>query len=286
METQGVDLRSGTQQRWSKALDVFHSSPGSWSTRGPFLSAIYGFLAVEERDEVRPLPVEHSLTQRHHTDCAARPLPFRSALRVDAEAGDGTVEIGAWWPNHDEGRHLWKDLAPWLAVRMTPEDSPWAFRADGESHRVISGLEAFALLMGLKFLLPPHMNGDAEKHLVVAQPGKRPRAFKADSCRFPGMAEELKARAMTAKVQWAPRETNEADALSNLQFAGFSAECRVAVPIPDIRWHIFDQALQRSAEFETQARSNRERPRTMEEVLEEEETQEAPEDRLRLRDPW
>ena len=155
---------------------------------------------------VRPLPayvllslrfLEHSLTQRHHTDCAACPLPFRSALRVDAKAGDGTVEIGAWWPNHDEGRHLWKDLAPWLA--------------DGESHRVISGLEAFALMMGLKFLLPPHMNGDGGKHLVVAQPGKRPRAFKADSCRFPPaaviteMAEELKARVMTAEVQWAPR---------------------------------------------------------------------------------
>ena len=38
------------------------------------------------------------------SDCASRPLPFRSPLRVDAQAGDGTVEMGTWWPYHDEGR--------------------------------------------------------------------------------------------------------------------------------------------------------------------------------------
>ena len=66
----------------------------------PFLSAMYWFLAVEERDVVRPLRfLEHSLTRRHHIDCASRPLPFRSALRVDAQAGEGTVGIGEWWPS-------------------------------------------------------------------------------------------------------------------------------------------------------------------------------------------
>ena len=62
-------------------------------------------------------------------------IVLRSALRVDAQAGDGTVGTGAWWPYHDEGRQLRKDLSPWLVVRLTPEDSPWAFRTDGDSHR-------------------------------------------------------------------------------------------------------------------------------------------------------
>ena len=100
------------------------------------------------------------------------------------------------------------------------------------------------------------------------------------------MAEELKASAMTAEVQWAPRETNEeADALGDLRFAGFSAECRVAVSIPDIRCHIFDQALRWSAEFETQAKANGERHGPLRRCVKRS-RQKKPEERLRVRDPW
>ena len=227
-----------------------------------------------------------------HIDCASRPTPFRSALRVDAQAGDGTVGIGGWRPYHDEGQQR-KDLSPWLAVRLTAEDSPWAFRTDGESHRVIFGLEASAVLMGLKFLLPPHVNGDPRKHLVVApvltdNQGNCHALSKLHSCRFPlaavimEMSEELKARAMTAEVQWAPGETNEeADASSNLQFAGFRVECRVAVSIPDIRWHIFDQALQ----WAQNSRSNREHHGPLRRCLKRKRHKKLGE-RLRLRDLW
>ena len=144
--------------------------------------------------------------------------------------------------------------------------------------------------MGLKFLLPPHMNGDPGKHLVVApdNQGNGHALSKLHFCRFPlaavimEMSEELTARAMTAEVRWAPRETNEeADALSNLQFA----ECRVAVSIPDIRWHIFDQALQWGAEFEIQARANRQRRGPLRRCLKRR-RHKKPEERLRLRDPW
>ena len=46
--------------------------------------------------------------------------------------------------------------------------------------------------------------------------------------------------------------------------------------IPDIRWHIFDQALQWGAEFERDPGQGQPgTPRKIEEVLEEEETQEA-----------
>ena len=151
--------------------------------------------------------------------------------------------------------------------------------------------------MGLKFLLSLHMNGDPGKHLVVApvltdNQGNGHALSKLHSCRFPlaavimEMSEELKARAMTAEVQWAPRETNEeADALSNLQFVGFSAECRVAVSIPDIRWHIFRSSSPAGAEFEIQARANRERHGPLRRCLKRE-RHKKPEERLRLRDPW
>ena len=161
---------------------------------------------------------------------------------------------------------------------------------------VISGLEAHAVLMGLKFLLPPHMNGDPRKRLVVApvltnNQGNGHSLSKLHFCRLPlaavimEMSEVLKARAMTAEVQWAPWETNEeADALSNLQFVGFSAECRVAASIPDTPWQIFDQALQRGAELETQARANRERHGPLMRCFNRE-RRKKPEKRLRL-SPW
>ena len=189
--------------------------------------------------------------------------------------------IGAWWPHHDEGRQLRKDLSPWLAVRLTPEDSPWAFRADGESHRVISGLEVHAVPTGLKFLLPPHMNGDPGKHLVLApvltdNQGNGHALAKLHSCRFPLASEELKARAMTAKVQWAPRETNEeADALSNLQFAGSSAECprRRVDPRHSLAHFRSSSPVERRIRDSGQGRPGT--PRSIEEVLEQGETQEA-----------
>ena len=132
--------------------------------------------------------------------------------------------------------------------------------------------------LGLKFLLPPHMNGDPGKHLVVApvltdNQGHGHALSKLHSCRFPRaavimeMSEELKARAMTAEVRWAPRETNEeADA-------------------PNIRWHISDQVLQWGAEFETQAWANWERHGPLRRCLKRERHKKL-EEQLCLWDPW
>ena len=151
------------------------------------LSAIYRFLAVEERDVVRPLLAYVLLTLSPNviTSIALH------AIFLFAQLWESTHRpaTGPWGsahggPYHDEGEQLRKDLSPWLAVRLTPEHSPRAFRTDGESHRVTSGLEACAVLMGLKFLVPPHMNGDSGKHLVVApvltdNQENGPRTFKA-----------------------------------------------------------------------------------------------------------
>ena len=82
-------------------------------------------------------------------------------------------------------------------------------RTGGESHRVISGLECSP--GGFEFLAAASdewgpWEASCGRTGPHGQPGKRPRAFPLAAV-IMEMSEELKARAMTAEVQLAPRET-------------------------------------------------------------------------------
>ena len=92
----------------------------------PFLSGLYRFLAIEGPDVIRPLPgyvllrlkyLEHALSTRHHISCATRVALLETALRGDAQAGDGTAGVGAWLPRLDENGNVSTRRSPWLAVR-------------------------------------------------------------------------------------------------------------------------------------------------------------------------
>ena len=268
----------------------------------PFLAAIYRFLAVEERGVVRPLPayvllvlrfLEHSIAGEHHVRCGTRPAPLSSALRVDAHAGDGTVGIGAWLPFVGDDGRVQKEKSAWLSVRLTPQDTPWGFREDGESFRVIASLEAFAVLLGVRFLVPSRSENEPPQRVTAlhVMTDNRANGFalsKLHSCRFPlsavlmELSEELKGRDMVADVNWTPREANmEADALSNFATEGFDERLRVPVSLDTTPWHVLDQAITWGREFEVQVAGMRAPKQSFRSRR-----KKRAEERLRAKDPW
>ena len=125
----------------------------------PFLAPLYSFVSRYSPDAVRPLPLYVSVTLQHLADrlqlrriytCAATHAPESAAWRVDAQASDGSVGVGGWWPVEDASGEIQPRPSPWFHVKLTPENAPWAFtKGAGQTCRLIAALEALAALIAL-----------------------------------------------------------------------------------------------------------------------------------------
>ena len=76
--------------------------------------------------------------------------PWDTAPRVDAQASQDRTGIGGWTPELDEeGRpDPWRSR--WYSHEITVAEWLWIFERSDKPTRVISTLEALAVLMGLK----------------------------------------------------------------------------------------------------------------------------------------
>ena len=198
----------------------------------------------------------------------------------------------------DAAGNLRKDLSRWLSVELTPSNAPWAFERAGEGYRIITTLEAFAVLLGVRFLVPSATYGDSSTALTIVpcytDNQANGRALnKLFSVRHPlaavvmELGEELASRNLVANVAWSPRATNEeADALSRGDHTGFAAALRVHVDLDQVRWHVFGEALKWGSDFEREA-AGRRAAVAQERARARPGGRKRPRDqRLRARDPW
>ena len=130
------------------------------------MAPLYAFITVAQLDGKigpRALPpyvklalayLSESLPLRRHLPCRPRGRVTSAALRVDAHASPEGVGIGAWLPNVHPDGSLDTQSSRWLAFSVTPDNTPWAFGTEGESFRRIAALEALAVLIAIKHLLP------------------------------------------------------------------------------------------------------------------------------------
>ena len=271
----------------------------------PWLAPLYSFLSSVPRNSIVVLPpfvrlalryLAHSFASCRLVPCARSLRPFSSSLRVDAHAEGSKVGVGAWLPHVDKDGRPHKDKSAWLSVCITPDNAPWAFEKAGHAFRVIATLEAFAIVLGIKYLVPDVVYGDASSFLTVVpcltdNQGNGRALTKLFTTRHPlaavvmELGEELRHRDMIADVSWAPRDTNEeADALSRGVSDGFDPALRIEVDLATVPWRIFGEALRWGQDLadevaarragggpRLQRRPARKRPRG---------------ERLRARDPW
>ena len=229
-----------------------------------FLSPLYKFLALEDPGAMTTLPpyvklslayLSESLPVRRHVSCRQRSAPPQSSLRVDAHASAEGVGIGAWLPFVDVNGQILIARSPWLSLEVTPSNAPWAFEHGIETYRLIATLEALAVLLAVKHLLPEGTAQTESQSVAVTQVltdnrGNGHILSKLHSTKFPisaivmELAFMLKEKGLQAEVSWIPRESNtEADELSNLDVSRFSPEHRVDVDLANEDWRFFHKAL-------------------------------------------
>ena len=273
----------------------------------PWLSPLYAFLATTTRNTIVTLPpyvhmallyLERAFLTTRLVPCARSLRPHSSALRVDAHAEGTSVGVGAWLPHVDSAGNVIKELSPWLSVALTPEDTPWAFAREGSAFRVIASLEAYAVLLGIKHLVPDLASDESWAHLSVVpaltdNQGNGRVLSKMFTTRHPlaavvmELAEEMGHRGLVADVSWVPRDANEeADALSRGVTTGFSAERRVVVDPARLSWYILPDALRWGEQLKqaTDARKSEGAPTGAR--ARRHGRKRARHERLKARDPW
>ena len=230
-----------------------------------FLSPFYCFVAVQaDRSHRKALPpyvrlalayLSESLPLRHHSPCGLQSSSQHTAIRVDAHASPTGVGIGGWLPFIGSEGMIDVSRSPWFSVDISPAVAPWVFEREGKSFRTIASLEALAVLVAVKCLLPASTTTSSSSSVSLTQVltdnrGNGHILSKLGTTKFPlsavvmELAFELKKREIIADVAWIPRESNvEADALSNGDFSQFNEELRVKVDLPKLQWHFLDRAL-------------------------------------------
>ena len=123
----------------------------------PLLAPLCAFAARHAPNSVKLLPLyalvtleylRRKISQRRHCVCGLCRTSWSQAWRVDAHADEEGVGVGWWSSANDRGLATTWDI-PWFAVKITPDNAPWAFQRHGKAYRVIATLEALGLFLAL-----------------------------------------------------------------------------------------------------------------------------------------
>ena len=270
----------------------------------PFLAPLYAFASRHAPNSVKPLPLyvlitveylRRKISQRRHCECGLSRTSWTQAWRVDAHADDEGVGVGGWWPQTNERGQATTWDSPWFAVKITPDNAPWAFQRDGKAYRVIATLEALGLLLALLAFGPGEsLDNTALKIQVPAFTDNRGNGYvinKLMTTRFPlcaivmELAAQAEMRGVRMEAEWTPRERNqEADDLSNLLTSSFDPHKEVKINLKGQSWLVLPELLTAGQQFQEQ--KLREAALRKEEELHGKRRKRKKEDKLKFREKW
>ena len=184
------------------------------------------------------------------------------SFRADAKAEGQCVRLGGW----ECIRGTRPAQARWFSVDLNKSNAPCAF-ARGEPFRAIASLELFATLLCVVTFgdaWPGGARGDVVLQGVTDNLGNTFAVTKLMSSKFPlvvilaELAAQLRKRSMALNLGWVPRDQNEeADALTNGDFASFDVKLRVNVNVSEISWLILPRMLEVAEQIYEQVRRSK-----------------------------
>ena len=129
---------------------------------------------------------------------------------------------------------------------MTKEDFPWVYERDNTPSRIISTLEALAVLISLKIKYgeeaAPHRSRITVSPTITDIRGNGAALNKLMTTKKLGIK---------ALVEWSLREGNrQADALANGCYDGFNSKFRIPVDARSLKWEILTEAMKWAREAE------------------------------------
>ena len=157
---------------------------------------------------------------------------------LDAQASAERTGIGGWFPRRDGSGNLNTMSSQWFSMEIREEDWPWVFSKGSKPARVISTLEALAVLIALMLYyrreVREHRSSIRVVPTVTDNRGNGAALNKLMTTKYPASAVVMelacfmKKRGIRASVEWSPRAGNrEADALANGDFSAFDPAHRL-----------------------------------------------------------
>ena len=233
------------------------------------------------------------LEARRSAPCGRVVDQSEALFRVDAKAEGNDVAVGGWQPFYLPNGDIDKAQSKWFAFSLSPEAAPWAFDRS-LPFKTISALELLATVVGVIAFGPNAKKGERwdSRVTVSAQTDSQVSSRvlgRALTTSHPlcliatEAAAQLETRGLDLNLNWVPREVSEeADALSNFRFAGFSPNMRIDLDMSNVPFLILPKLVKFASEFYAHAKGvraaqggKRSRKRAG-----------GPADKLRATDPW
>ena len=144
--------------RFEEGLGRIMHVAGALEFERSFLAPLYKFLSMHPRSSTRRVPgyvafflqyLSREVQAKRHCECAFVHWESSLAPRVDAQASEVRTGLGGWLPTEVDGKiDTWS--SPWFSLEITRADFPWVDEKGDSPSRIISTLEAVAVLLGLK----------------------------------------------------------------------------------------------------------------------------------------
>ena len=192
---------------------------------------------------LRDRSVQMQEFQERHCECGRVRTSWKEAWRVDAHVDESGVGVGGWWPRAN---------GKWFAIKVTPENAPWALKWKGVSCDRHSG--SIGLASGPPGGPAQELNGTKTVIQAPALTDNRGNGYvinKLMTTRFllcaivMELAAQAEYRGVRMEAQWTPRDGNqEVDDLSNLRKDGFDPEKEVKVDLEDRSWFVLPLLLE------------------------------------------
>ena len=296
----GVVAMAELQQALGRMVFVY----GALSWDKPFLAGLFSFLHIHPIHRTVPLPpfvrltiswLRRKLKERRSQPCALRHHNLGQAFRVGANAEGLDIGVGGWLPAIKEDGSIDKASSSWFAVTLDEQTAPWAFHR-GLPFKTISALELYGVTLGMIAFAVAAPEGEAARGsvLVTGLTDSRDASLvfgRGATSSFPlcllamEASAQMEARGLLLDLGRVPREANvEADALSNLTFAGFTEENRVPLDVAKIPFIVLPELLETASGFFQEAASRKAARRI--EAAPEPQLKIPKSASLRVREPW
>ena len=212
-------------------------------------------------------------------------------FRVDAMASDQGIMIGGWetFETSDTSK------ARWFSVELTRRNAPWLF-IRGEPHRTIAASELLAVTVAVMLFGPAAKWRNRHGRLVLSGfTDNSSNSYLIDkylSVKFPvsmvlmELSRQLAFLGSELQLHWIPREQNEeADNLSKGRYEGFYPNNRIQIDLEKAPFLVIPKLVNYAMDFDKEIRLKKSSAgdRTSQASVS---ARSAPEDKLRLRQPW
>ena len=232
----------------------------------PHLAPLYAWSSVASKSHVAKLPDTVILTLLYlretlsESDFKVAPSVSRlseaPAFYTDAKCADDLVVLGGWDAHKPHGE------AKWFSLRVTREQAPYLFDAEGRSQWASGSAELLATLVAL-WIFGYLANSLAPRQIPICLPAvtdNRGNQFllkKPSTTKWPLMlinmqlSHLLKKSCLRLKLTWRPREENTlADQLTNEVFDSFDLRQRLSVSWNELPLSMLDNLWSTKSDFD------------------------------------